>query len=251
MRYEDHGKGSTYLVCSTGQRGLGCDSTGWHYKEFEPSFIALVNEIDFAGIVQSEGERGKRLEVENELVGLRGEHAAIVEKQNVMLDLLDKSKIDAVVKRLEALQQQADALTAKIDAKETELANMNRTVVAFHEGRDHINTLLERLQNYKTRAEVASHLKSLVTAIYVAPAGFKGKKLAVDFWVDEKNPRLRQMLKQKARFFIVVLKTGTVVLVTPRSDELHRSKADNYLHGYRILGNMDEMKMKRANHGTI
>jgi len=160
-----------------------------------------------------------------------------------MLDLLDKFKLDTVAKRLEALQQQAADLTAKIDAKETELANMNRTVVAFHEGRDHINTLLERLRNYKTRAEVASHLKSTGDGNLRCSCRIEtARKLAVDFWVDKTNPRLRQQVKQQARFFIVVLKTGTGVLVTPRADNnLHRS-AGNSLHGYRILGSMDEKR---------
>jgi DNA invertase Pin-like site-specific DNA recombinase len=246
--FENKGKGDTYLVCHGARSGWGCKRVGWRYKDFEASFLALVNEIDWASIAQSDEESRKRLAVQHELDGMRGEHAAIVEQQDVALELLDRSKLNSVQRKLEALELKATTLADKIEAKEKELATMDRTVIALHEGRDHINALRERIQNFKTRAEIAAHIKSMVAAIYVAPRGLKkGQKLAFELRVDKSTPEQRYLLnfdllttrqehkrvplKHEPRCFIVELQTGKQIVVRPRSDSTQ---------GYRLVSTAPE-----------
>jgi DNA invertase Pin-like site-specific DNA recombinase len=64
MVFENKGlgaKGGNYLVCSDARRRLGCQSVRWRYRDFEASFLAFVQEIDFADIVDGEQtkERGR------------------------------------------------------------------------------------------------------------------------------------------------------------------------------------------------
>jgi hypothetical protein len=75
MNFENKGKppkGGTFLVCSNGKRGLGCEITRWRYDEFEASFLAFVQELDLAQVIGTE-DSSKRADLENSIAALNGE----------------------------------------------------------------------------------------------------------------------------------------------------------------------------------
>jgi hypothetical protein len=72
MAFENNGAGSsggTYLVCDAAQRGRGCESVRWRYRDFEASFLTFVQELDVESIVNEGADADKRRTLEPPLQG--------------------------------------------------------------------------------------------------------------------------------------------------------------------------------------
>jgi hypothetical protein len=240
MRYDYHGHGQNrYLVCSAGRRGSGCDErTGWNYPQFEATFFKFMHKIDWSVFAASNEQGDKRTDLVDELTGLRGELEDIEAKQEAALDLLSKKNVDVVQRRIEKLDEKAVALKAELAAGEAELAAFDRTTLALNEGRNHLEALMAKGKDYRTRAAINAHLKAMVGAIYVAPAGTKKGMVIEGFKVKSGLPFQNYQIKgelmggKKVRHFYVMLKTGDVVVITDANG------------GYRVLGHTDPAKIE-------
>jgi DNA invertase Pin-like site-specific DNA recombinase len=176
MKFENRGKGYGYLVCDHAKRDMGCTRAGWRYSEFELSFLSFVKEFDLVAVIDSEAEVSRRRMTENQVIALRGKLAGAEDQRDRTYELFLSSgeTSDFIGKKVTELDARCAELKAAVKAKGEELAGLEHDRIAAQD----IRPLIEMMQNqdgdekvYKLRSQVASRLRSLIKAIYVAPLG--------------------------------------------------------------------------------
>jgi len=132
---------------------------------------------------------------------------------------------------------------AKVEAARNQLSSMSAAAATYYESRDQIKELINRVKtksadNYKTRAQIAARLKSLIDRIDVAVVGQapSNKRIAnfLETARDEaaSSPELqkdaaevldlhRSMIgeSENLRYFLVWFKDGTTRFVWPSADD--------------------------------
>ncbi len=242
MRFVSKGpgpKGGTYLVCNRALRGLDCEKKGWRYEEIEASFLTYVQEISLASLLQPEADTAKQQKLANDIVTLNGRLGAVNEQKERTYDLYIKvgSDSDFVAQKLRELEQGALQLKDSIQVKEKELVGLSAEIGRFHESKDEIQALVERLQDvhaqeaYKLRSTLSSRLKSLVSTLLVAPVG-SAPLTRNAIHALKSDPKATSMadviahLEQKVmdksesrRYFAVGFKAGNVRVVYPNPND--------------------------------
>jgi DNA invertase Pin-like site-specific DNA recombinase len=224
MRYENKGSGpkdrGTYLVCDRARRGLGCEKTSWRYNEFEASFLAFVSELDLDNIIRDDKNF---INLENEIAALRGKLASINEQIERTYELFAKAgkAADFVGTKLNDLAAQQEQLETSIRQKEKESVALKSELAEFHRGKDQIKSLIEQVNgkdSYVLRAQIAARIKSLISSLIIAPAGYQPtKKIDTDI-INPLINKLPDEYKTRQRYFCVGFKDGIVQGVFP-SDE--------------------------------
>jgi DNA invertase Pin-like site-specific DNA recombinase len=204
IHYQDKGKGHKYLVCYSASAGKGCTvKTGWDYSHFEKSFVQFVYDIDLNSIGSTDVESMAILEIENEIVGLRGTQAAINKQLDITFAAMKEEKLDYFVKKIKELEQQSIAIAKRIESKEKSLEALTQSSRNLSQSKEQIKPLLQRLKEFKNRAEASSKIKSLVETIYVAPVGYRNDFLSF-MKNDDDRDVVRSLLELEKNKFAVV-----------------------------------------------
>jgi hypothetical protein len=208
MHYQDKGKGHKYFVCYSATAGKGCSArTGWDYPQFESSFVKFVRDIDFNSIVSTDAESMAKLELENEITGMKGELENMEERLSVFADAMKKENVDFILRKMKELEQLKINITSKIEMRENELTFLARNAKDFAE----IKPILQRLKDFKVRAEASSKIKSLVSNIYVAPVGYRNDFLSF-LKADDRKFVASWLKPAKNKFFVVHFKNTDKLL---------------------------------------
>jgi DNA invertase Pin-like site-specific DNA recombinase len=248
MLFEDKGagpKGGIYFVCMSIPTGSSCVRTRWRYDHFEASFLAFVEELDLGSIFSVEADAAKRAAIEAEIASLDGQ-AMLLKQQRDNIFALSAAKdmnVAYVSGKLRDCEAQITQTEAKIEAARDRLASMSAAATSYYESRDQIKELISRVKaksadNYKTRAQIASRLKSLIDRIDVAVIGQapSNKRIAnfLETARDEvgASPKLGKIAaevldlhrsmtgeNENFRYFLVWFKDGTTRIVWPSADD--------------------------------
>jgi DNA invertase Pin-like site-specific DNA recombinase len=213
------GHGDTLLQCHSSYSGSGCKTKPWSYPHFEKSFIEFVNKIDWSSI-GSPDSNDKVSELEINIVGLKGEEAAIDKKMATALAIAERGgEIDFIVKTIKELDQQKKDIQTTISIREKELETLNRDGDNFQQAKKEIQPLLQLLNDPMVRAEASQKIKSLVNTIYLAPIGYKKDFLS---FLDKKNEEFLGLKALRNKFFVVHFRDVemlTVVAFHPENEE--------------------------------
>jgi hypothetical protein len=248
MLFEDKGnapKGGTYFVCMSVSTGSDCVRTRWRSEDFEASFLAFVQQIDLGSIFSAESDAAKRAAIDADIASSRGQLLLLEQKRNKVFELSIEDDLNVVF--LATKLREFESLIAKeekkIAAMQDALGQMSDTAVKFYESRDEIKNLIERVKvksddNYKTRAQIASRLRSLVDRIDVAAVGQSRSNARITKFLEsiQNDPESDSLVRQNAeevralhksgindhehlRFFLVKFKDGTTQFVWPSADD--------------------------------
>jgi DNA invertase Pin-like site-specific DNA recombinase len=240
MAFENKGPGSsggTYLVCDAAQRGRGCESVRWRYRDFEGSFLAFVQELDIESIVNEGADAEKRRTLEGELSALQGELTSVNDlMEKTFAVLAGGGPVEFVTGKLNELKLRHTDLTERLHAKDAENRDFMSRASRFHSSKEEIRQLVEQLQSpatdelFKLRAQIASKLKVLIETLLVAPLGDRPRmqtsidhlKMTVGQDVDDVISHMEQMAAhpdQSRRYFAVGFRDSKVRIVFPATDD--------------------------------
>jgi DNA invertase Pin-like site-specific DNA recombinase len=238
MKFENKGpgpKGGTFLVCDNAKRGLGCSGTRWRYNQFEASFLGFVQELDLERVIKADDEAKKRAELESQLNALRGE-LSFIEKQRddtFQLYLKGGAAVEFFHQKLTEIEEHRSQLESVIKQKE-ELLTQSIGTTEVRKSKDEIKSLIGRLQTkrdddvYKLRSQIASHLRSVVVTLLIAPVGRAPiVEQSIDFLRSSQGDvseimgylRASDPHRDHRRYFVVGLIDGTVRAVYPHDDD--------------------------------
>jgi DNA invertase Pin-like site-specific DNA recombinase len=172
VHYINKGTGYTYLFCHNARHGNGCVvRVGWRYHDFERWFINNLTNIDWAGLIKEGAENQHDRELEGKRVALLGRKATVKAKIDRTFKMPD---IPIVAERLLELQKELDAVDVELASIESEIATTQRDLLNFNRANGEFKELLiDKPQNYDRRVEIAFKLKTMIEAIYIAPAGWR------------------------------------------------------------------------------
>jgi hypothetical protein len=170
MRYQDTGKGKIYLVCDGAKRGMGCTvNTGWRYDEFEKAFLAFVDELDLASVINHDSQNNARVLLQNEIEAANGKLKELTRLREKTYELLAKMSSDFVAKKLNDLEQELKATTSLLQQKEQELSALSTIKADVDELKSNIGKVTGG--DYALRALVSSQIKNLIDEVIIAPVG--------------------------------------------------------------------------------
>jgi DNA invertase Pin-like site-specific DNA recombinase len=237
MVFENKGfgrKGGTYLICSNAQRRRGCDGVRWRYPDFETSFLASVQELGLKSIIAGSKAAHEQERLSAEITALRGELRSVsdlMEKTYAVLSAGGPAGFVAT-KLNELTSKQAD-LSERLERKEADQSRFLARGPCFYQNNEEVRELVKKLQTpvsdelYKLRAEIASRIRALVRALFVAPQGvFSGKQKSIQFLRTEADnehvafmKRAAARLDQPRRCFCVEFKNAAPRTVFPSSSD--------------------------------
>lgn len=181
MKYDNKGsgpKGNRYLVCSKSSRNFECRGKRWRYHDFETSFLAFVSEIDLSALIDLENSQKDQKNIALKVASLEGEIGSVGLLMDKTYDLLESGAPEEfIVSKLRELQTRKEELAALIADSRKELERVESQRQRISQSRDEIKNLLHRLQNanqpdlFELRSKIASHLKSMIETLTVAPQG--------------------------------------------------------------------------------
>jgi hypothetical protein len=176
-------------------------------SDFEKSFLAFVSELDLVLVINADASA--RMEREREIDALRGQLASVEERMEQAFKMLDPAPA-FVQTKLGKLELERIATNATLEAKERELHAFASTVIS----KDQLHEAIARLQggDYKLRAEVMSHLKSIMSSLYVGTVGWtpliaQAKDLLAAGEEDMSIEFMAEMPDNDRRFFAVTFRT--------------------------------------------
>ena len=171
-------KGGTYLVCDGAKRQRGCPSLRWRYRDFEASFLAFVEELDVASVVNATSHSEKRTKLERELAALKGELLTVSDLMEKTYDVLNQGgPIEFITGKLNDLDKRRTELSEEIKAKSAEQEDLLTRETRYRHSKQEIKQLVDRLQMpaseelFKLRAQIASQLKVIVETLSVGSVG--------------------------------------------------------------------------------
>ena len=220
-------KGGTYLICDGAKRRLGCPSLRWRYRDFESSFLAFVEEVDIASIINGPSRAKEQQRLEATVSALKGELAAVADLMEKTFAILSNGgPVDFVTSKLKEQAQRHCELESTLQKKAQELDDSKSRQTQTHRSQKEIKRLLRRVQKtregddlYAIRASVASHLKSVVAELTVGSVGYRSHEVvSVDdrkrYYIDK---FMRDGAHRDSRYFGVTFCDGRVRIVHPRS----------------------------------
>lgn len=231
MLFEDKGggpKGGTYFVCMSIPTGSKCVRTRWRYDHFEASFLAFVEELDLGSIFSIEADAAKRAEIESAISSLNGQVLTLKGHRDNLIALSEQEDMNVVyvAAKLREKETQIAQAEAKLEDARNQLSSMSAAAAIYYESQDQIKELISRVKtktadNYKTRAQIASRLKSLITRIDVASAGLTPDFDRYAAWARAKGLKVEpdELNVAQLRFFRAVFRDGTSRLVYPSASD--------------------------------
>jgi DNA invertase Pin-like site-specific DNA recombinase len=240
MAFEHKGTGSrggTYLLCDAAQRGRGCVSVRWRYRDFEASFLAFVKELDIESVLNESADSEKRRNLEGELAALQGELTSISDlMESTYAVLAGGGPVEFVTNKLNELSRRQTNLNLLLQAKESEQREFLARESRFYNSKDEIKQLVDQLQSpasdelFKLRAQIASRLKVLIDTLLVGPIGERPRMLkAIDQLKGETDGDWDDVIAhmeekaahpdQSRRFFAVGFRDSNVRVVFPDNDD--------------------------------
>jgi hypothetical protein len=229
MHFENKGsKGRSYLVCDPGRRGSGCISTRWRYDHFEASFLAFVEELDLGSVFSVEADAVKRAAIESAVSALDGLLLTRKQQRENIFALSEQKGMDVpyVTGKLLECEVKITEIEQKLEEARNQLSSMSAAAASYYESRDQIKELISRVKaknadNYKTRAQIASRLKSLITRIDVASEGMMPDFKKYAAWAKTKGLKEEpeEFNVAQLRFFRAVFRDGTSRLVYPSAGD--------------------------------
>jgi hypothetical protein len=205
---------------------------GWKYTDFEASFLTFVKELDLKSIMSDQQQDIKRNEFDQEIASLAGKIAINDKRRDNILELYEGGAKEATIKKLNDLQQAAMILQTDIEAKRKQRAELDVRFNDLHAMHAEIKDIIDRLQakngDYRSRAEVAQKIKSLVEKIDLASGDCLPNQKTVPHVITF-PPILQPMLQKNLRkvpnrYFMVQYKATdaylTVVTFHPVNENL-------------------------------
>ena len=240
MKFDNKGKGATFLVCDGAKRGLGCEIARWRYDEFEASFLSFVRELDLRELLDGE-DAGKATEIDHTIAALRGELLDTENQREKTFELLQKvdAASDYVAKKLNELETRHGEIKKELDERTAELALVKAQAQSIRDSEEEFEKLTSALKGatgddlYKLRAQIADRIRSVCTGIYIAPLGPNAKVEVAS--VDETNSNLIATMKKHVndeaanrRFFAVEFQKS-LRIVFPARDHPTRLDMMRYI----------------------
>jgi len=240
VTYENKGlgpKGGSYLICDGARRKLGCEALRWRYTDFETSFLAFVQEIDLASVLNSAEDSQKRAQLEKDVAAIKGELTSATKLMEQTYALMSSTgAMEFISAKLIELNSRVTTLTHELEAKEAKKLAFDAKEERFHTSRDEIKVLVSQLQSaptaelYKLRAQIASRLRTLVTTLTVAPQGevLKMRRTVAEIRALDDRPSddviqfmssMAEHPNQARRYFAVGFSDSTVRIVHPVKDD--------------------------------
>lgn len=186
MRFVNKGsgpKGGYYLKCTNAVRKFGCVTTGWKYADFETSFLYFVKEIDLAATLRNVEQKSDRSIVEAKLDATNERIRELEQKREQTYELVGSMASDFLRSKLEECESQIQVQMNTKWEIETQIAQL-RDIKEFDENEVKQQILELQLsgthQIAEKRMAVAQKLRSMVTALTVAPEGDKPKLAKID-----------------------------------------------------------------------
>lgn len=228
--YENKGnglKGGAYLVCDSTKRKLGCASTRWRYVDFEASFLRFVEEIDLATVVNSAAQNNGLGDLDNDIVGLRGELAAVSELMEKTYSLLDgDAAMEFIKAKLNELATRKTALESEIRTKSLHRDELAADANRRQRSSKELRALIKRVQHlqgqdaYAVRAKVASHLVTLIDHVKIGAIGYRPEKVVSTddreaYYLDQ---YMRDSRFRGRRYFWIAFRSGRVRVVYPKEN---------------------------------
>lgn len=175
--------GKKVLLCDGGRRGLNCYAVQWDYKDFEKSFLTFCRSLelrkllDQSDMIQVETERQLTLNEQ-----LQSVIAEIDESERRLQRLTTAVEMggDSLATIVNRMRELESGLTSAISRKEefqkevkaSELSKQQRSMEA-----ESIRDLISHMESldgdelFKVRAALAEHIRHLIKAVTVYPAG--------------------------------------------------------------------------------
>ncbi|AWO87817.1 recombinase family protein [Bradyrhizobium diazoefficiens] len=226
--YENKGdgpKGGAYLVCDSTKRKLGCPSTRWRYLDFEASFLRFVEEIELATVVNSAAQNNGLRDLDNDIVGLRGELAAVSELMEKTYSMLNgDAAMEFIKAKLNEHATRKAALESAIRTKSVHRDELAADAKRRQRSSEELRALIKRIQHlqgqdaYALRAKVASHLATLIDHVKVGAIGYRPREAVSPdhreaYYLDQ---YMRDSRFGGRRYFWVAFRSGRVRVVYPK-----------------------------------
>lgn len=250
MHFENKGdgpKGGTYLVCDSGYRKHKCEPVRWRYDHFEASFLAFVEELELGALLASKEVASQRTMIESSIASIEGRIETLKQERERAYNLIRRPDFKSEFVETKLGQCEADITVAESQLREklTQLASLSQTMAKTYGNKDEIKMLVAQIRNrtgddvYKSRAQIVSRLRSIVSNIAVGADGnMPTKKLAAAYVEKLKSnppddPILRELIDDptvaanfigvtafdRMRYFTVVFRDGTNRTVYPSADD--------------------------------
>ena len=219
MRYLEKGEYS-YLRCSKAMQG-GCPTSGWAYFDFEASFLAFVQEIDFSsldegGVGPSQSQRLREREK-----ALAAEIVELERKRENAFDMTSDPSFDS-----EYVRRKITELDGEVERKATERietqSQLNSAVGGVtSSSSETLRKLAGRLASaeatYAERTHASALIKEQIGAIMLFPDGGKhllsnaAKALMADLSENGVSPKkAKELIRNQgatgSRYFVTALK---------------------------------------------
>jgi DNA invertase Pin-like site-specific DNA recombinase len=234
MRFEAKGgRNKNSIACNGARRGMGCKIARWRYEDFETSFLSFCAEVDLGAIVDGEAEAGRRKELEDSITATRGRLVELTTRTEGLLELLaDGNMKDVIRKKMKELEAENARLGTELEEKEKERDALDARRASVNDVKDLIRKVQssdEGEDTYRLRASVAARLRSIVDTVMLAPLGnAPSTRKAIEFLKEQEHPDAEAVIKNLEagidgrRYFVVVLKDGSMRAVYPDPDDATR-----------------------------
>ena len=178
MHYLNKGKrGGKFLVCDLVRRGLACKAIAWNYLDFETSFLSFVRELDLQSILEPSSDEKQLREIQANLLSVNGKLAEVKRQGELIFQLLIESANPDVSlrERFHENEEEIKAVRAKkilLESEQDKYLNRQREIETSSRT---ITPAIMTLQDdssqdlFKTRMEVSTKIRALVTKVIVYP----------------------------------------------------------------------------------
>ena len=239
MRFVDKGdgpKGGKYFKCSAAVRGMGCQTKGWRYADFESSFFHFVREIDLTAVIERSSNRTADSKLREAIAIEENRVEGLKIKRDRILDLaVSGDSVESyLADQLNELSKEIEGFEAKIvflqkerttldPAQSTGAKNVQEQILSIRN--------FEQSDNVEKRVLVSSKLKEFVKEIRIAADGSKPNyeraMSSSEITPDgiEGSDEIRDVLKESYLtgilsnpYFVIIFYDGTERLVIPSAD---------------------------------
>lgn len=173
-----------YLVCDGARRGMGCYAVQWNYKDFEVSFLAYCEGVDFSGLLEQIGRsdihNAERKALDERLQLTRAELAAKgAAKDNLLKVILAGSSFSAdfLAQEMRVVQSEYDEIEKRVrrlgeEARglEQQCRPVDEQLFLFREYEAKLDTFSED-ELFRLRVAISDQIRDLVEKIDLHPAG--------------------------------------------------------------------------------
>lgn len=197
MHFDNHvsARGeSKSFICEAALRKYNCVPVRWKYADFEASVLAFLEELDLGALFQSEESASKRGRLEDRIASLNGEQQTLMREQKLAYELLLRNEdFGYVEQRLRECKERIRIVEQQLEVANVELINATQETALTYSDKEQLAKLLDGIRSqsttdvYKSRAQIAQKLRSVVSAIHLKPGGMAAEPAFNEFWKSVKS----------------------------------------------------------------